>query len=142
MLRECFKKICPDPGNDRDLQLTSLCWSLACIYQTLLNSIQHLQEEDNASGSDPTPVTGTVASPTPTKNTAAEPRNPPMPVSVTLTQKPKQWMQKSAYLVREETSTNEGQEEELDEAVYTEAGPSWKQEEEEAEINNAHPIPG
>lgn len=132
MFRESFKKICPDPGSDRDLQLTSLCWSLACSYQTLLNIIQHLQEEENASGSDPTLVTGTVASPTPTKGTAAEARSSPMPGSGTLTQKPKQWVQKSSYLVREETSTNEGQEEKVDEAVSRAI-----MEEEEAEINNA-----
>lgn len=57
---KCFKKICPDLGNGRDLQLTAQCWHLR-----LLNTIQHLQEEENASGSDLTPATGPGATPAP-----------------------------------------------------------------------------
>lgn len=27
-LKECFKKVCPDPGNARGIQITTLCWGL------------------------------------------------------------------------------------------------------------------
>lgn len=26
-LTECFKKVCPDPGNMKELELTALCWA-------------------------------------------------------------------------------------------------------------------
>lgn len=64
ILTECFKKICPDPGNANDLPL-ALRWGLACTYQTLLNTIQHLRKEEN----DSTPAT--------------EPENQPMLVPLT-----------------------------------------------------------
>lgn len=57
-----FKNVCPCSGNARDLQLTVLYWGLACTYQSaLLNSIQHPQEEENASGFDPAPVADAAA---------------------------------------------------------------------------------
>lgn len=143
---ECFIKVCPDPGNARDLQLAALCWGLAHAYQRVNNIIQHPQEEENASGSDPTLVTDAAANPTPATGPAApaapktgataEPVSSPILVSITPTFKKKQWMQKSAHLVREETPTKKGKEEETDKAGYSEAGTSREQEEEGAELIN------
>lgn len=92
---ECFIKVCPDPGNARDLQLAALCWGLAHAYQRVNNIIQHPQEEENASGSDPTLVTDAAANPTPATGPAApaapktgataEPVSSPILVSITPT---------------------------------------------------------
>lgn len=62
-LTECFKKVCPDPGNMKELELTALCWGLACAYQTLLSTVLYPQKEENASGSVPAPAAGHVAEP-------------------------------------------------------------------------------
>uniref|UniRef100_A0A8C0FKI1 E3 ubiquitin-protein ligase AMFR n=1 Tax=Bubo bubo TaxID=30461 RepID=A0A8C0FKI1_BUBBB len=72
----------------------------------------------------PTPTTGTAATPTPTTGIAAEPENQPVLASDALSRKKKDWKQKSAHLVREETL--------LDEADYS----SQEEEEEEAELIN------
>ncbi|XP_074696053.1 E3 ubiquitin-protein ligase AMFR isoform X3 [Strix aluco] len=72
----------------------------------------------------PTPTTGTAATPAPTTGIAAEPENQPVLASDALSRKKKDWKQKSAHLVREETL--------LDEADYS----SQEEEEEEAELIN------
>lgn len=76
---------------------SSLCWGLACAHQTLFSTfsffIQHLQEEENASESDPplvtipaahpTPTTGPPVAPTSATGPATKPENQPTQVSVT-----------------------------------------------------------
>lgn len=63
--------------------LIILCWGLACTYRrALFNSIQHLQDEENASGADPAPVT----------DAAAKSENQLMLVSANPTVKKKHWM--------------------------------------------------
>ncbi|POI29297.1 hypothetical protein CIB84_006953, partial [Bambusicola thoracicus] len=62
-LTECFKKVCPDPGNMKELGLDALCWRLACAYQTPLSTILYPQKEEDASGSIPAPAAGPVAEP-------------------------------------------------------------------------------
>lgn len=64
---ECLKDICPDPGNAGELQLAALCWGLACTYDSIVSTIQHLQGEDKASGSDKQ-IRETVAKTGPTVN--------------------------------------------------------------------------
>lgn len=66
--------------------------------------------------------------------TAAEPKNQHMLASVARIKKKKYWMWKSTRLIREETPSKKGEEEELDQAGYSEAGLS--QEQEEAQLIN------
>lgn len=69
-------------------------------YQMLSNTIQHLQVEENATESDPTFISHPAATPIPETDLAAGPENQDIPVSVASICKVKQWMQKSACLVR------------------------------------------
>ncbi|XP_049683074.1 ubiquitin carboxyl-terminal hydrolase 4 isoform X4 [Accipiter gentilis] len=77
-------------GYSKEAQLTTLCWALASIYQTLLNVMQHPQRagrENRLTGTAAIPTlmkstvgtqtlsTGTVATQTPAPGTAAEPEN-------------------------------------------------------------------
>ncbi|KAK4830055.1 hypothetical protein QYF61_008393 [Mycteria americana] len=139
-----LEQVCCHPGNSRDTQITATCCSLAHAYRALFNTVQYPQGEE-VSGSDdkmtgtvatPNPAIGTAATPVFATATAAEPENQPLPVSVAPIHKKKYWIRKSAHLVREETPTKKGKEEEVDEAGYLEAGPSREEEEEEAELIN------
>ncbi|XP_074884057.1 uncharacterized protein LOC142031085 [Buteo buteo] len=125
-------------GYPRDTQLTTLCWALAGIYQTLLDIRQHPQGEkgekiENTTTSTvatPTPMTSTVAAPTTTTgtvatpilvtDTAAKPENQPVPVSVAPVQK-KKHTKKSVRLVRDESEpgSSREQEEEVEPEIIT-----------------------
>ncbi|GAB0208625.1 ubiquitin carboxyl-terminal hydrolase 4 [Grus japonensis] len=63
-------------GYSKEAQLTALCWALATVYQTLLNSRQHPQgeeRENRLTGTSDTqnPATDTAATPAPTTGMAA-----------------------------------------------------------------------
>lgn len=88
---ECLKDICPDLGNAGKLQLAALCWGLACTYHSIVSTIQHLQGEDKASGSDKQ-----------VRETVAKTEGQLSMESVAPVVNTKQWTQKSACLVREE----------------------------------------
>lgn len=116
MLTECFKKACPDPGNVKELQLAALLWGLACNYQTLSNTIQHPQKEENAPGSDPTPVTGPADDPIPVTSPAAELENQPLPISITPIHKQKKcsWKEEEGELDYSISRPSQVQEEETE----------------------------
>ena len=102
-------------GYSKEAQLIALCWALASIYQTLLDTVQHPQGE----GRENRP-TGTAATPTPATGTAAEPENQPVLVSVAPLQK-KKCTKKSVHLVRDEDEpgSSREQEEEAEPEVIT-----------------------
>ncbi|GAB0210184.1 hypothetical protein GRJ2_003484200 [Grus japonensis] len=99
-------------GYSKETQLTALCWALATIYQTLLDSRQHHQGEER----DNRP-TGTADTQTPATITVAEPKDQPIPVSVTPVEK-KKYTRKLVCLVKDDD----------------EPGPSREQEEPEPEV--------
>ncbi|GAB0179344.1 ubiquitin carboxyl-terminal hydrolase 4 [Grus japonensis] len=73
-------------GYSKEAQLTALCWALATIYQTLLDSRQCHQgeeRENRPTGTVDTPATDTAATPAPTTGTAATPTPTAAPASVT-----------------------------------------------------------
>ncbi|GAB0177472.1 ubiquitin carboxyl-terminal hydrolase 4 [Grus japonensis] len=102
-------------GYSKEAQLTALCWALATICQTLLDSRQHHQggERDNR-------PTGTADTQTPATGTVAEPKDQPIPVSVTPIHK-QQYTRKSVCLVRDddELGPSREQEEEPEPEVIT-----------------------
>ncbi|GAB0189974.1 hypothetical protein GRJ2_001462700 [Grus japonensis] len=117
-------------GDSKETQLTALCWALATIYQTLLESRQHHPEGESrptgtAAAQAPTtgpaaaqaPATGTAATQTPATGTVAEPKDQPIPVSVASIHK-KKYTRKSVRLVKDDD----------------ESGPSREQEEPEPEV--------
>ncbi|KAK4806940.1 hypothetical protein QYF61_027307 [Mycteria americana] len=117
---ECLKK--NRHGYSKEAQLTTLCWALASIYQTLLDIMQHPQGEERVSGSENVPT-----------DTMAKPDT----LSVAPISKKKQWKQKPTCLVRdEEASPKREQEKESEEADCSAAEQSQEQEEEETEIIN------
>ncbi|PKU38001.1 ubiquitin carboxyl-terminal hydrolase 4 [Limosa lapponica baueri] len=60
-------------GCSREAQLTTLCWGLASIHQTLLNTVQHPQEKERETRPTGSVTTATsVAAPTPGLDTAAD----------------------------------------------------------------------
>ncbi|GAB0208753.1 hypothetical protein GRJ2_003341000 [Grus japonensis] len=63
-------------GYSKETQLTALCWALATIYQTLLDSRQHHQGEERENR-----PTGTAATQTPATDTVAEPKDEPISIS-------------------------------------------------------------
>ncbi|GAB0195128.1 hypothetical protein GRJ2_001978100 [Grus japonensis] len=97
-------------GDSKETQLTALCWALATIYQTLLESRQHHPEGESR-------PTGTAAAQTPATGTVAEPKDQPIPVSVAPIHK-KKYTRKSVRLVKDDD----------------ESGPSREQEEPEPEV--------
>ncbi|KAK4830329.1 hypothetical protein QYF61_010093, partial [Mycteria americana] len=120
-LVKCLEKVCCHPGNSREAQITETCWGLAHAYRALLNAIQYPQREEKVSGSDDKatgttatpapPATGTAATPNPpatgtaatsalATDTAVEPGNQPVSVSVAPMHKKKSWKRKSARLER------------------------------------------
>ncbi|GAB0199239.1 hypothetical protein GRJ2_002389300 [Grus japonensis] len=128
-------------GDSKETQLTALCWALATIYQTLLDSRQHHPEGESGSSGPAaaqapatapatgpatgtaaaqTPTTGTAAAQTPTTGTIAEPKDQPIPVSVAPIHK-KKYTRKSVRLVRDddEPGTSREQEEEPEPEVIT-----------------------
>ncbi|KAM9591500.1 uncharacterized protein ACIBXB_006301 [Morphnus guianensis] len=127
-------------GYSKDVQLATLCWALASIYQTLLDIRQHPQGEkgekmeNRTTGTvatqtpttgtvaTPTPTTDTVATPTPVTDTAAKPENQPVPVSVAPVQK-KKHTKKSVRLVRDEDEpgSSREQEEEAEPEIITQS---------------------
>ncbi|GAB0210099.1 hypothetical protein GRJ2_003475700 [Grus japonensis] len=102
-------------GYSKEAQLTALCWALATIYQTLLDSRQHPQGEERENR-----LTGTVATPTLATGSAAEPKNQPVLVSVAPIQK-KKYTRKSVRLVKDddEPGPSQEQEEEAEPEVIT-----------------------
>ncbi|GAB0189364.1 hypothetical protein GRJ2_001401700 [Grus japonensis] len=117
-------------GDSKETQLTALCWALATIYQTLLESRQHHPEGESrptgpaaaqAPAAGPaaaqTPATSTAATQTPATGTVAEPKDQPIPVSVAPIHK-KKYTRKSVRLVKDDD----------------ESGPSREQEEPEPEV--------
>ncbi|KAK4818255.1 hypothetical protein QYF61_009430 [Mycteria americana] len=109
-LVEYLEKVCCHSGNSRETQITATCQGLAHAYQALFNTIQYPQGEEEVSGSDDK-VTGTVATPAPVTDTAVEPRNQPVLVSVAPIHK-KFWKRKSAHLKREDEKAGPSQREE------------------------------
>ncbi|GAB0208854.1 hypothetical protein GRJ2_003351100 [Grus japonensis] len=95
-------------GYSKETQLTALCWALAMIYQTLLDSRQQHQGEDRENR-----PTDTVATQTPATGAVAEPKDQPIPVSVAPIHK-KKYTKQPVCLVRDDD----------------EPGPSREQEEE------------
>ncbi|GAB0203696.1 hypothetical protein GRJ2_002835200 [Grus japonensis] len=102
-------------GDSKETQLTALCWALATIYQTLLDSRQHHQGEERENR-----PTGTAAAQAPATGTAAEPKDQPIPVSVTPIHK-KKYTRKSVRLVKDddEPGPSREQEEEPEPEVIT-----------------------
>ncbi|GAB0206468.1 ubiquitin carboxyl-terminal hydrolase 4 [Grus japonensis] len=114
-------------GYSKEAQLTTLCWALASIYQTLLNTTQGPQGEERenrliGTAAIPAMVTGTVATQIPVTGSAAEPKNQPVPVSVAPIQK-KKYTKKSIHLVRDhnELGPSREQEEEAEPEVITQS---------------------
>ncbi|GAB0195079.1 ubiquitin carboxyl-terminal hydrolase 4 [Grus japonensis] len=118
-------------GDSKETQLTALCWALATIYQTLLDSRQHHPEGESGSSGPAAaqapatapatgPATGTAAAQTPTTGTIAEPKDQPIPVSVAPIHK-KKYTRKSVRLVRDddEPGPSREQEEEPEPEVIT-----------------------
>ncbi|GAB0203720.1 hypothetical protein GRJ2_002837600 [Grus japonensis] len=112
-------------GYSKETQLTALCWALATIYQTLLDSRQHHQGEERenrptGTAAIQTPATDTVATQTPVTGTVAEPKDQPIPVSVTPIHK-KKYTRKSVCLVKDddEPGPSREQEEEPEPEVIT-----------------------
>ncbi|GAB0189112.1 hypothetical protein GRJ2_001376500 [Grus japonensis] len=123
-------------GDSKETQLNALCWALAIIYQTLLESRQHHPEGESGptgtaatqapatgpaatqapatgTAATQTPATGTAATQAPATGTVAEPKDQPIPVSVAPIHK-KKYTKKLVRLVRDDN----------------EPGPSREQEEE------------
>lgn len=127
-LAKYLDKVFCHPGNSRKTQITHL--GLSQAYQALFNITQYPQGAEKVSGSDGK-TTGSAAPPTPATGTAAEPKNQHSVVSVSSVHKIKYWKQKWGHLVRDKkASSKREQEEKVDEADYSKAGPSQEQEEE------------
>ncbi|GAB0208546.1 ubiquitin carboxyl-terminal hydrolase 4 [Grus japonensis] len=112
-------------GDSKETQLTALCWALATIYQTLLDSRQHHQGEERenrptGTADTQTPATGTVTTQTPATGTVAEPKDQPIPVSVAPIHK-KKYTRKLVHLVKDddEPGPSREQEEEPEPEVIT-----------------------
>ncbi|GAB0210356.1 hypothetical protein GRJ2_003501400 [Grus japonensis] len=112
-------------GYSKETQLTMLCWALASIYQTLLDSRQHPQGEERENRptgtvATQTPATDTMATQTLVTGTAAEPKDQPIPVSVAPIHK-KKYTKKSVRLVKDddELGPSREQEEEPEPEVIT-----------------------
>ncbi|GAB0207938.1 hypothetical protein GRJ2_003259500 [Grus japonensis] len=123
-------------GYSKETQLTTLCWALATIYQILLDIKQCHQGEERenrptGTAASPTPTAGraatltptatdTVATQTPVIGTAGEPKDQPIPVSVTPIHK-KKYTRKSVRLVKDddEPGPSREQEEEPEPEVIT-----------------------
>ncbi|GAB0208033.1 hypothetical protein GRJ2_003269000 [Grus japonensis] len=99
-------------GDSKETQLTALCWALATIYQTLLDSRQRHPEGERENR-----PTGTVDTQAPATGTVAEPKDQPTPVSVAPIHK-KKYTRKLVRLVKDDD----------------EPGPSREQEEPEPEV--------
>ncbi|GAB0207422.1 hypothetical protein GRJ2_003207800 [Grus japonensis] len=107
-------------GDSKETQLIALCWALATIYQTLLDSRQHHPEgESRPTGpaAAQAPAAGPAAAQAPAAGPAAEPKDQPIPASVTPIHK-KKYTRKSVHLVKDDD----------------ESGPSREQEEPEPEV--------
>ncbi|GAB0206622.1 hypothetical protein GRJ2_003127800 [Grus japonensis] len=113
-------------GYSKETQLTALCWALAMIYQTLLDSRQCHQGEERENrptgtadtptpttvmAASSTPRTDMVATQTPMTGTAGEPKNQPILVSVAPIHK-KKYTKKSVRLVRDDDELGPSQEQE------------------------------
>ncbi|GAB0205734.1 ubiquitin carboxyl-terminal hydrolase 4 [Grus japonensis] len=120
-------------GDSKETQLTALCWALATICQTLLESRQHHPERESgptgpaatqAPATGPAaaqaPATGPAATQTPATGTVAEPKDQPIPVSVTPIHK-KKYTRKLVRLVKDddEPGPSREQEEEPEPEVIT-----------------------
>ena len=67
-----IEKVTPSPGSSKETGITAACCGSA--YLASFDPIQHLQEEETASGSDSNrPTTDTVDNPTPETDNIAEP---------------------------------------------------------------------
>ncbi|GAB0208177.1 ubiquitin carboxyl-terminal hydrolase 4 [Grus japonensis] len=107
-------------GYSKEAQLIALCWALANIYQTLLDSRQcHLRL--TGTEASPSPATGTVATQTlatdtvatqtPVTGSAGEPKNQPVLTSVAPIHK-KKYTKKSVRLVKDDDELGPSQEQE------------------------------
>ncbi|GAB0208328.1 hypothetical protein GRJ2_003298500 [Grus japonensis] len=112
-------------GYSKEAQLIALCWALASIYQTLLDSRQCPQGEERenrptGTATTPTPMTGTVATQTPVTGTAGEPKKQPVLVSVAPIHKNK-YTKKSVHSAKDddEPGPSREQEEEPEPEVIT-----------------------
>ncbi|GAB0209368.1 hypothetical protein GRJ2_003403400 [Grus japonensis] len=110
-------------GDSKEAQLTALCWALATIYQTLLESRQHHPEGESRPTGPATaqaPATGPAAAQAPATGTVAEPKDQPIPVSVAPIHK-KKYTRKSVRLVKDddEPGPSREQEEEPEPEVIT-----------------------
>lgn len=83
-------------GCSREARLTAICWTLASIYQRLLNFMQHPQRKERENRR-----TGAAATPDPVTGTAGEPENHPMLISVVPILK-KKHTKKSVLFVRDD----------------------------------------
>ncbi|GAB0208627.1 hypothetical protein GRJ2_003328400 [Grus japonensis] len=100
----------------KEPQLTALCWALATIYQTLLDSRQRHQGEERenrptGTAETRTPGTDTAATQTPVTGTVAEPKDQPILVSVAPVHK-KKYTKKSVRLVKDDDELGPSREQE------------------------------
>ncbi|GAB0189166.1 hypothetical protein GRJ2_001381900 [Grus japonensis] len=110
-------------GDSKETQLPALCWALATIYPTLLDSRQHHPEgESRPTGpaAAQAPATGPAAAQALATGTITEPKDQPIPVSVTPIHK-KKYTRKSVRLVKDddEPEPSREQEEEPEPEVIT-----------------------
>ncbi|KAK4806769.1 hypothetical protein QYF61_005565 [Mycteria americana] len=63
-LAEYLEKVCRQPANSREIEITAMCWGLAHAYRSLCNTIQNPQGEEKVSGSDDK-TTDNTATPAP-----------------------------------------------------------------------------
>lgn len=82
------------PSNAKGSPLAAVCWGLACIHQTLLNTVCQHWKEENVSGSDPI--------------SASEAENQLLLVPLTPVNEQKQQKQKSALLLMKEEMDKKG----------------------------------
>ncbi|GAB0209093.1 hypothetical protein GRJ2_003375000 [Grus japonensis] len=113
-------------GYLKEIQLTALCWALASIYQFDNRQRPQGEERQNRAISTvatQTLATGTDITQTPVTNSAAKPKNQPMPISVATIDMKKYTKKKSLCLVRDddEPGPSREQEEEAEPEVITQS---------------------
>lgn len=113
-------KVSCHTSNSRETQIIAMCWDWP--RRTKPFNVIHCPQVEEVSGSDNKTV-GALATPAAVTGFATEPEEQPVLVSVPPTHKQKYWMQTSACLVRKETPSKKGKEEEVDEEGYS-RGPS------------------
>lgn len=99
---EIFGKLCCYLRNSKEAQIAAVCWDLAHTCQALFNTIQHRKEQEISIFDSN--ATGHAVSPGPATGLAVQSENQSVPVSTTPIRKRKKRPQKSAFLVRTETT--------------------------------------